>query len=192
MPFEVHIMPFKVSILLFFIIYLLVGCSSEPNELKIAEQIVETYPDSALHILQHLRPEKYKSPSDHALYGLLLFHALERADKKIQPVSLIDFSINYYQSKKDDLHLAGCYFFKGHMNLSAQRYDEAAILYLKAIDCLQYKNDFYLSARIYANLGDISAIQRNYSESIKKYRLSLDYFQRAGKTKEANNIILCI
>jgi len=194
MFFDSSTMHFKVSILLLFICYLLVGCSYVPSELKIAEQIVETYPDSALHILQHLKPEKYKNPADHALYGLLLFHALERADKKIQPVSLIDSSINYFQSKKDDLHLAGCYFFKGHMFKHAQRYEDASVLYLKAIDCLQNSNqkDLILFGKIYTDIGYIYSIQNNYSEAKKKYQTSFDFFKQAGDVIDTRFVLIDI
>ncbi len=48
------------------------ACSLVPNELKTAEQLIETAPDSALHILQHLSPSKYKSDKNRALYVLLM------------------------------------------------------------------------------------------------------------------------
>ncbi len=187
-------MHFKFSICLLYICYLFVGCSTEPHELKIAEQIVETYPDSALNILQHLKPEKYSSPADHALYGLLLFHALERADQKMQPVSLIDSSITYYLSKNDNLHLAGCYFYKGHLYKHAQRLEDASVLYLKSIDCLHDMNqkDLILSGKIYADMGDIYSFQGNYIEGLKKYRSSLYLFNQASEKIYARIVLISI
>ena len=89
-------MHFKISIFITFICFLFVGCTIVPEQMKTAERIIDTHPDSALYILQHLNPDIYKSSSNRALYGLLLYHALERNDRNIQPDSVIDFSINYY------------------------------------------------------------------------------------------------
>jgi len=171
---------------------MLVGCSVEPNELKNAEQIMDAHPDSALSILQHLKPKIYKSARNHALYGLLLFNALEKNDKKLEPDSLIDFSINYYNNQNDNLHLAACYYYKGHMFKHVQRYDDATVLYLKALDCLQKQKEFSLLGKIYADLGDICAIQLDYKESLKKYRYSLDCFKKSGNFIESKYIILSI
>jgi len=170
----------------------LTGCSVVPNELKTVESIMETHPDSALHILQHLTPDKYKSESNRALYGLLLFHALDKNDMKMQPDSLIDFSISYYLHQNDNSHLAACYFYKGHMFMHAQCYDKAKALYLKALDNLQNNKDYTLLGKIYADMGDISAFQLDYQESMKKNKLSLDFFNRAGKTIEASYVLLSI
>jgi len=171
---------------------MLVGCSFESNELKNAERIMDAHPDSALYILQHLKPEIYKSASNHALYGLLLFNALEKNDKKLEPDSLIDFSINYYNNQNDNLHLAACYYYKGHIFKHDQRFDDATVLYLKSLDCIQNKNEYELKGKIYSDLGEISTIQSDYKESLVKFRYSLDYFNRAGKIIDARFIILSI
>jgi len=192
MHYEVLIMHFKFSIFLSFICFLLIGCSIVPDQLKTAERIVDVYPDSTLFILQNLKPEIYKSPSNRALYGLLLYHALERTDRNIQPDSIIDYSINYFQNHHDNMHLAGCYYYKGHMFKHALRNDEAANLYMKALNCLQNKNEYLLLGKIYSDIGDINSIQSEYKESLKKYQNSLHYFNLVGNKIEAKFILLSI
>jgi tetratricopeptide (TPR) repeat protein len=153
----------------------MVGCTLVPNEMKIVGCIMEAHPNSALYILRHLNPAIYKSGSDRALYGLLLFQALDKRDKPLQPDSLIDYSISYFLSENDDAHLAAFYFYKGNKCKRAQHFDETASFYLKALDCLQNKNDNYLLGRIYSDMGGMCAIQRDYKESLKKYRYSLEF-----------------
>jgi tetratricopeptide (TPR) repeat protein len=160
--------------------------------MRIAERIMETHPDSALNILQHLKQNNYNTSPNRALYGLLLFHALERCDKQMQPDSLIDFSIKYYKSKDDNLHLAGCYFYKGHKFKHAQHYDEAGVLYFKALECLHYKNDFVLSGRIYEDIGDICSFQTDYKESLQNYQTALNYFNLVKYKIDAGYMILSI
>jgi len=192
MHYEVLFMHFKISIFITFICFLFVGCTIVPEQMKTAERIIDTHPDSALYILQHLNPDIYKSSSNRALYGLLLYHALERNDRNIQPDSVIDFSINYYQNQNDKIHLAGCYLYKGYMLKRMQCYDDASILYLKAIDCLKNQNEYALLGKIYSDIGDICSIQQDYIESLKKYNYSLDCFNKTDKKVDAGFLLLSI
>ncbi|MDR3651853.1 MAG: tetratricopeptide repeat protein [Paludibacter sp.] len=147
---------------------------------------METKPDSALNILQQIKPAEYKSDANRALYNLLYSEALEKNYKPLMPDSIIDFSINYYQNQNDQLHLARCYYSKGFKLKYNQRYDDATVLFLKALDCLQDKNDLPLSGHIYSNLGDIYSIQNDYKGALKKYTTSLEYFNRAGMKIDEN------
>ena len=176
----------------FLICYWLVGCISVPTEMDVAERIMKTHPDSALNILQKLKPEKYQSNSNRAFYGLLLFQALEKTDKKMQPDSIIDYSISYYKSKNENIELAGCYFYKGHMFKHAQQYAEATGMYLKAIDCLQNTKKYYMLGRIYSDMGDIYSFQSNFAEALKKYQSSLDYLNHSGDRIVAGFVLLSL
>jgi tetratricopeptide (TPR) repeat protein len=153
--------------------------------MKTAEQLMETNPDSALHILQHLHPDITMNDADRALYGILYFKALENNKLSLQPDSLINFSLDYYQKENNHERLATCYFYKGRIYKNAQRYDEATILYLKALDNLKNKTNYILLGKIYADMGDICSIQMDYKESREKYRISIDCFNRAGKKLDA-------
>jgi tetratricopeptide (TPR) repeat protein len=168
------------------------SCSLVPNELKLAEQLLETKPDSALHILQKLPPNHYSSESSRALYGLLLFQALDKNRLPLKPDSLINFSIKYYSSKGDNPHLATCYFYKARLLKSAQQYDEATGLYIKALDCSANKKDYALLGKIYGDMGDICSVQKDYKEALKKIQLSVRYFKLANKSIDASYRILTI
>ena len=176
---------------LFFLI--LLGCSLMPNEIKTAERIMETDPDSALHILQHIHTGNLlMSSSDHALYGLLYFQALNKNNKPLKPDSLISFSLDFYQKSNDKSHLAICYFYKARIYKNAQRYDDATVLYLKALDYSQEKKDYALLGKIYSDLGDICSIQKDFNESLKKYQKAIDCFNIIGDSIEASYRIIAI
>ncbi len=167
------------------------GCSLMPNEIKTAERMMDTNPDSALHILQHMHTEKLMiSSSDRALYGLLLFQALDKSSKRLQPDSVISFSVNYYQSVNDKPHLARSYLYKAKIYKQAQRFEDATLLYLKALDLLQNSKNYVLLGKIYSDMGDISNIQIDYKESLIKYTKSKENFILAGdKVNAAYEII---
>jgi len=147
-----------------------------PDELKTAERLMETEPDSALHILQRMSPDNYKSAPDRALYGLLLIRALDKNMLPLQPDSLLDFSTKYYLTHGDDEHLATCYLYKGRKYKYASKYEKAMEFYLKGLDMAQTKNYTLLLARINLDLGDIYLQQRDYNLSRQKFNLAYTHF----------------
>ncbi len=82
-------------------ILLLAGCSEQIDQnLKEAGQLINILPDSALHILQRLKPDYQEMPDeDKAMFGILYFQALNKNDLDLSPVEIIDFSIDYYLKK---------------------------------------------------------------------------------------------
>jgi len=182
-----------LHIILPFFILLLASCSFSPNELKLAERIMETSPDSALQILQHMQPTNTLTDENKAMYGLLYFQALEKTNKPLKPDSLIKFSTNYYLTHNDNSHLAVCYYYKAKICKTAQRFDDATLLYLKAMDLLQNKKENYiLLGKIYSDMGDICLIQMEYKESLKKFQESISYFNKARNKTEASYRIIAI
>ena len=67
------------------------ACSDQPEALAKAEQFMEIVPDSALHVLSKMNPDLLPISSDKALYGLLVFQALDKNYKTLQPDTLILF-----------------------------------------------------------------------------------------------------
>jgi tetratricopeptide (TPR) repeat protein len=160
----------------------LVGCTQLPCELKLAQELMKTKPDSALHVLQKINPDHYTSESDRALYGLLLFQALDRNNQTLQPNSVLEFSANYYQKKNRKHELAISYYYKARIHKIAQRFDEATVLYIKALDILKNSNDYCFLGKINSDIGDICGIQKDYNVSLPKYQIALNYFQIAKDT----------
>lgn len=175
----------RIFLKIFPLICLFLGaCSFMPNELKNAEQVMETNPDSALHLLQHTNIKEYKLESNRALYGLLLFQALDKTNKSLQPDSLIDNSIKYYLSQNNKSGLAKCYYYKGRKFLHNTNYEEATSYYLKSLDCSQGLNDDLYFGEIYGDLGDIYYNQHEFKKAREKYIQSQNYFTHVGDTKQ--------
>jgi tetratricopeptide (TPR) repeat protein len=170
----------------------LTSCSTTPNELKIAEQVMEVHPDSALHILQKLPQEKYCSEVNRALYGILLFQALDKNYMSLQPDSLIDFSIGYYLKQNDKPHLAMAYFFKGRELKCKTEYEKASMEYYKSIDNCNPNSDYLLLGKIYGDLATISIFQREYKEGRKKNQLAASFYLKAGRTEFAYNTLISV
>jgi tetratricopeptide (TPR) repeat protein len=162
-----------VSVLLGIVV---ASCSFLPNELKQAESLIETAPDSALHILQHLSPDKYKSDESRALYGLLMIEALDRKKLPLQPDSLLDFSIAYYQQYPNEDYFATCLLLKGRMYKYAFQYENAINSYFKALDVIENKDNYLLFARTYFDIAEIYLYQREYKKAQQKYFQAYNYY----------------
>jgi hypothetical protein len=74
----------------------------------------------------------------------------------------------------------------------SQHYDEATVLYLKALDNSQENKDFALLAKIYSDMGYICFVQRDFKEARQKYKLAVNYFNHLGKKVDANYKLLDI
>jgi tetratricopeptide (TPR) repeat protein len=136
-------------------------------------------------LLQHIQPIRTLTDADRAIYGILYFQALDKNNKPLQPDSIINFSVNYYQAENDKVHLATAYYYKARLYKTAQQFDNATMLYLKALDLIPTNKNYLLRAKINSDLGDICSIQTDYKESLIKYKESNKWFQLAGDTINA-------
>ncbi len=159
------------------------ACSSMPDELKTAEQLIETAPDSALHILQHLSRDKYKTDASRALYGLLMIKTLDKKLLPLKPDSLLDFSIAYYQNHPEGDRLAECYLYKGRTYKYVLQYEKAMNFYLKTADITRDTKNSILLGRINYDMGEIYNIQKDYIQSRKKfYTAHSDFIKDKSQT----------
>jgi len=178
---------FFVSICIF-----MYNCSVIPDRLKTAEQLIETNPDSALHILQKTPPTAFNSDAHRALYGLLLFKTLNKKLLPLKPDSIINFSLNYYEEHHDNDRLADCYLYKGRTYMYAFQFEKAMDYYLKAMDIAQVNKDYLLLGRINSDIANIYTSQRDYSLARKKFKLAYEYFTRLKLQDKAFNSLLDI
>lgn len=66
------------------------------TKINTAEQLMETAPDSALHILKQIHRTELIGTSNRALYALLMSQALDKNDIKVESDSLIRVATDYY------------------------------------------------------------------------------------------------
>ncbi len=143
---------------------------------------MESNPDSALHILQHIQPGQTFNDADRALYGILLFQTLDKNNKLLQPDSAISFSVRYYENRNENKNLAIAYYYKARLYKKIQRFDNATELYLKALDIFQKNENYIFLGKVYSEIGDICTMQKDYKEALSKYKTAFKYFQVVNDT----------
>ena len=168
------------------------GCSISPKDLQRAEQLMESAPDSSLHILQRISHNNYMSDSDRALYGLLMFQAQDKNFITLTPDTLIDFSIAYYERKGQKSRLATSYLYKARMYKYASHYEDATMLLMKAVDNADKTNDHLLLGRIYTDLGDISFIQHDYLNAREEYKQEYEFYNKTSLKRNSLEALLAV
>ena len=164
----------------------LASCQHSSQKLQLVEEIIDSQPDSALKILKEIDYKNEKSQSEKALYGILMFKALDKNYLTLGPDSLINYSIAFYQNKKDNEKLGEALFYKGRMYNDAYQYENATKLYMLALDNLEGSENYDLLAKVYSDLGRISVIQNEFEKALGKFHKAVFY---ASKTNNNKNVL---
>lgn len=147
------------------------SCSSPSvkNQLLLcADSLMETYPDSALSILESITYPQKMPRADRALYALLLTQARHKNYIALEDDSLIKTAVDYYGDKKKSLRAAKAHYYWGAI-YSKKGYASFAVEeYLTAIRLMPVRNEFL--AMIYDNLAECYEEDRLYNVAIENYR----------------------
>lgn len=147
------------------------SCSSPSvkNQLLLcADSLMETYPDSALSILESITYPQKMPRADRALYALLLTQARHKNYIALEDDSLIKTAVDYYGDKKKSLRAAKAHYYWGAI-YSEKGYASFAVEeYLTAIRLMPVRNKFL--AMIYDNLAECYEEDRLYNVAIENYR----------------------
>lgn len=147
------------------------SCSSPSvkNQLLLcADSLMETYPDSALSILESITYPQKMPRADRALYALPLTQARHKNYIALEDDSLIKTAVDYYGDKKKSLRAAKAHYYWGAI-YSEKGYASFAVEeYLTAIRLMPVRNEFL--AMIYDNLAECYEEDRLYNVAIENYR----------------------
>ena len=165
---------------------ILCGCNTVPNEIKTAEDLMESAPDSALRILKQINPHKLYTHSTKALYALLMSQALDKNDIKIESDSIITIATNYY-TEKDPMRAGYAWFYHARTAENKGSADEQANNLLKAQRFAQQTENYKLRGLIYSDKAKMYESQKQYDSMIRYYKLSIRPFQLCNDTK---NIVI--
>ena len=171
----------KASYLLLFFSVFFYGCYSVPEELKISEQLIETHPDSALHLLQKLPANKLHGRYNRALYALLKTQALDKNDSTVDNDSLISIATGYFD-ESDPIHAGYAWFYHSRTAAHRDSINEQARNLLKAQEFADKTTDYKLMGLVYGDKADMYTSQNQSDSSIcysekayNSFRLANDY-----------------
>lgn len=164
-----------------------ISCNGDSNVLNTTfskiENCIETYPDTALYLLNSIHhPEKLhgKSMAD---YALLMTQAMDKNYMKFKSDSLIALALNYYTLDKSAPEMrAKAQFYYGRVLLESDREAEALEHFLSAKDYFQSIRQYKMLALIANEIGMIHRRQRMYTDALNDFRESYDLHRQLNDT----------
>ena len=167
-----------------FICICFVGCSLLPNELKVAEEIMETSPDSALMVLKMLSPIQLINPADKALYALLLSQAYDKTDSVVTSDSLISIATKYYDAK-EPVRAGYAWLYTARCAKNRNNAEIQANALLKAQEYAEMTDCYKLQGLIYCDKADMYQSQKQMDSMIIHNKKGFYAFLKANDTYNA-------
>lgn len=160
---------------------LVVSCYSTPDgvmsSLSQAEKIMESRPDSAMAILQHIPTPETLHGKAQADYSLLMTQAMDKKYINFTSDSLIKFAVGYYGGHTEDLVAKGkSFYYYGRVMESLDKVEDAMTFYLKAKDVLQSSDQFKLLGLVTEKIGDLNRRQKLLDAALNDYKESFDFY----------------
>ena len=177
-------MKYKIIIGLSAILYF-TGCYNREQtpRLSEAEKLMQNNPDSALAILQKLKPEGNRA--EQARYALLYSEALEKKQMKVTDDSLIRQAWQYYKHYPKDLrHQCKTLYYWGRIKLRTGDKPGALRLFLKIEEKLKDTNEPYYTGLLYGQIGEVYYEQMNYSRAYHYFREARNNFRQSDNVRE--------
>ncbi len=157
------------------------GCSLIPSELKTAEELMETSPDSALKVLEGVRRIQLINPADKALYALLMSQAYDKNDIKIESDSLISIATNYYD-KKEPIRAGYAWLYAGRCAHNRGNAEVQADALLKAQEFAEMTDNYKLQGLVYCDKADMYQSQKQMDSVIAYNKKGYQAFVKANDT----------
>ena len=144
--------------------------------MQVADSIVNTEPDSAVVLLDKLKDSILSEPkSTQMYYHLLSIKARDKAYIPHTSDSLILQVVQYYENKKDKIHLPEAYFYAGRICRDLGDAPQALDYFQKAVDVSDENTDKRLVSRIYSQMGTLYMYQDIYDEAMYAYKKAYHY-----------------
>lgn len=177
-------MKFRPYITILFTVFIFASCLQKKQESTLlqVENLVEEYPDSALHILQNIENPHNLSRADYADYSLLMIQALDK-NYQVYSDTLLRAASDYFLKGDDPIKKAKTYFYLGCFNKNTYYTKEAQDCFLKALDAARNTNAFRLIGLIYNRLGNLYRVQQMYGEALEAHKKSYNYFIRVNQIR---------
>ena len=185
-------MKYILQLLFFFL--LATSCSGGRQlgeTLAKAESLLNTAPDSALHLLQSVPHASLSSRKAAARYGLLLARATDKSVQSLLPCdSLLHVALHYY--KKETLQRATALIYQGRLEIEMNQTESALVHLQEALAILQaFPEEKELKRLVTSSLGDLYFDLCHYDEAYAVYQELYDVCETdVDKSIALNNISL--
>ena len=165
------------------ILFALSACQQEttyPLAMQQAESLMNTRPDSALHLLQGMANSIFTLPEEAQMYYHLL--TIQAKDKQYithTSDSLINRIVSFYEEYNDNDRLMMAYFYQGSTYRDMNDAPRALKAFHQAVDLNVPNLD--LLAKTYNQMGTLFMYQGLHDEVIRVNRKAIEIYLSQGK-----------
>jgi hypothetical protein len=152
----------------------LAGCQQRidyPAQLLLADSLASADPTTAITLLSSMEEDMLQAPkSTQMLYRLLCIKAADKAYIPHTTDSLILPVVQYYEQGGDPNYLGEAYYYAGRVYRDLNDAPLALAYFQKGVDASQQNEERWVSAVLYAQMGEIYYYQSLYPEALAMYR----------------------
>lgn len=156
------------------LLLLLAACASRSTvgeQLRRADSLLDSHPDSALRLLESIAPDSLPTEADSAYYALLLTQARDKNYIPQTDDSLIRSAARYYDRRKDAPMQARTYYLWGGVYCNRNQQGTALKHFYTALSYAKTMEDQRLTGIIYHNMAYLYQLQSMYAKADSIYLL---------------------
>ena len=153
---------------------------------KQAEAVMQEHPDSALALLQTIKPDDITTDRGRAMHALLLSQAYDKNYIDLTVDSLITIAVDYFAPTNEHHYAMLAHYYHGRVLYNAKDYINATLAYERTKQYIDYVEDSKLKGLLYSQLGEIYYINMDYPKSIESYKTAYDYYEKGGFVAHRN------
>ena len=175
-----NIGPMKRTIYYLLFLCLLTGCYPDMKpQLEEAEALLAENPDSAYRLLQAIERPERRQQAEYATWCLLMTQATDKSFREHTSDSLIRVAVRYFSKQHDPERLATALYTQGRVEKELGKNEEAARLFVKALDVAKGGEDYKLQYLASSHLGTLYAYSHLDSLAFSAYEQALHFAELA-------------
>lgn len=179
----------KNTVIFFFSILLLFSCTKKEDiRLQQAEVLMNSSPDSALHLLQKTSSEKLPDRLNKAIYALLMSQALDKKADIPDSDSLVTIATDYFDHS-DPVRAGYAWLYRSKIAAKNEETKKQAHYLLKAGEFMELTDDPKLSGLIYCEKGNRYKEQNRNDSAIAYYNKAYACFH---SIKDYRNSVIAL
>ena len=144
------------------------------------ETFIHERPDSALSVLESIRPECLRTKRLNAQFSLLYSTALDKNHIDTTNLDVIRPALNYYSRNGSSSEKMRAYFYQGCIFVNRGEDDKALYSYLLALEDSSLVQDNHYKELVNSAISDIFSRNHNIEQELYYTQNALKYGQMAG------------
>lgn len=144
------------------------------------ETFIHERPDSALSVLESIRPECLRTKRLNAQFSLLYSTALDKNYIDTTNLDVIRPALNYYSRNGSSSEKMRAYFYQGCIFVNRGEDDKALYSYLLALEDSSLVQDNHYKELVNSAISDIFSRNHNIEQELYYTQNALKYGQMAG------------